>query len=80
MIETGNGTIAQALAAAGRGIAVVFDDPRFDLRPVAVDLGDDVLSLRLIAAWDGRSVASTALAALAERLAAWTRARYGNRT
>lgn len=79
-IETGNGTIAQALAAAGRGIAVVSDDPRFDLRPVAVDLGDDVLSLRLIAAWDGRSVASPALAALAERLAAWTRARYGNRT
>ncbi len=30
-IEAANGTIAQALAAAGRGIAVVTDDPRFDL-------------------------------------------------
>jgi LysR family transcriptional regulator, benzoate and cis,cis-muconate-responsive activator of ben and cat genes len=77
LVETGNGTIAQALAAAGRGVAVVSDEPRFDLHALTVDLGDDVLSLRLVAAWDGRSVASGALAALAERLAAWTVARYG---
>lgn len=80
LVETGNGTIAQALAAAGRGVAVVSDDPRFDLRALAVDVGGDVLSLRLVAAWDGRGVASPALAALAERLAAWTVARYGSRT
>lgn len=78
VVEAANGTIAQALAATGRGVAVVSDDPRYDLRPLAVEVGDRVLSLRLVASWDGRSVARDTLAALAERLETWIRGRYGS--
>ena len=85
LVEAGNGTIAQALAASGRGVAVVSDDPRYDLHPVAVGLTDRdgegaELSLRLVAAWDAGSVASSTVAALATRLAAWTVSRYGSAT
>lgn len=76
-VEAANGTIAQALAASGRGVAVVSDDPRFDLLPVAVDLGDDLLSVRLVAAWDPRSAAAASLERLARRLGAWVVERYG---
>jgi DNA-binding transcriptional LysR family regulator len=77
LVEAANGTIAQALAAAGRGVAVVADEPRYDLCPVAVDLGDRTLSLRLVAGWDPRSVAAPAVEALAGRLGAFLSARYG---
>ena len=36
LAEAANGTIAQALAAAGRGVTVVTDDPRFDQMPLGV--------------------------------------------
>jgi DNA-binding transcriptional LysR family regulator len=75
-VEAANGTIAQALAAAGRGVAVVSDDPRFDLVPVAVDLGADLLSIKLVAAWDSRGVAAAPLERLARRLGAWVTGRY----
>lgn len=77
LIEAANGTIAQALAASGRGVAVVSDDPRFDLVPLAIDVGRRQLSIRLIAAWDGRSVTAPTMAALAERLGRWVEERYG---
>ena len=76
-VEAANGTIAQALAAAGRGVAVVSDDPRFDLVPVAVDLGDALLSVRLVVAWDAQGVAAPSLERLARRLGAWVAERYG---
>ncbi|GAA4362839.1 LysR family transcriptional regulator [Nocardioides caricicola] len=78
LVEAANGTIAQALAASGRGVAVVSDDPRFDLRPVAIDFGEEVLSVRLVAAWDSRGVAAAALELLARRLGAWVAQRYGS--
>ena len=77
LVEAANGTIAQALAASGRGVAVVSDDPRFDLHPVAVDLDDEVLSVRLVAAWDPRGVAAAPLERLARRLGTWVAERYG---
>ncbi|MDI6910929.1 LysR family transcriptional regulator [Nocardioides sp.] len=76
LVEAANGTIAQALAATGRGVAVVSDDPRFDLTPIAVDVADDVLAFRLVAAWDARVAAADSLADLAERLNAWIAERY----
>lgn len=76
-VEAANGTIAQALAASGRGVAVVSDDPRFDLLPVAVDLGAGLLSVRLVAAWDGSSAGAASLERLARRLGAWVAERYG---
>lgn len=76
LVEAANGTIAQALAAAGRGVAVVSDDPRFDLVPLAIDLGRESLTIRLVAAWDPRDDSAAALAALAERLRTWIAHRY----
>lgn len=77
-VEAANGTIAQALAAAGRGVAVVSDDPRFELRPLAVSLGEGrSLCVRLIAAWDSRGVAADTMADLARRLGDFIAERYG---
>lgn len=76
-IEAANGTIAQALAAAGRGVAVVSDDPRFDLVPLAIDVDGKPLSITLFAAWDSRSIAAPSVEHLAGRLAAWVSRRYG---
>jgi len=74
--EAANGTIAQALAAASRGVAVVSDDPRYDLVPLAVDTGTQVLSINLFAGWDARSIAAGELESLAHRLETWVRRRY----
>jgi hypothetical protein len=70
-IEAANGTIAQALAAAGRGVAVVSDDPRYELVPIAIGLHDATLTIQLVAAWEIRKVSAPAMAALAGRLADW---------
>lgn len=77
MIEAGNGTVAQALAAAGRGVAVASDDPRFGLKPLTVDLGDRLLSIRLHAVWDSRHAAAATLEAFARRLGDFVVQRYG---
>lgn len=76
LLEVANGTIAQAMAAAGRGVAVVSDDPRFDLVPLAVGVGESTLGVRLRAAWDSRSAAADDLEALAGRLSAFVAERY----
>lgn len=76
LVEAGNGTIAQALAASGRGVAVVSDDPRFDLRPLAVESGGGRVAVRLVAAWDPRAVAAATVSDVAERLTAWVAQRY----
>ncbi|MEU4693685.1 LysR family transcriptional regulator [Actinoplanes sp. NPDC023714] len=75
-VEAANGTVAQALAAAGRGIAVATDDPRFGLIPLAVDLEDRHLSIRLIAVWDSRHAAAATIEQFATRLATFVRTRY----
>jgi DNA-binding transcriptional LysR family regulator len=77
LLEAANGTVAQALAAAGRGIAVVSDDPKFGLVPVAVDTGDRPLSIRLLAVWDGRHPAAATINDFARRLGVFVRERYG---
>ena len=70
-IEAANGTIAQALAAAGRGVAVVSDDPRYDLVPIAINHGNTAIAIQLIATWDTRRISGPAMATLADRLAEW---------
>ncbi|MDI6101829.1 LysR family transcriptional regulator [Actinoplanes sp. NEAU-A12] len=75
-IEAANGTVAQALAAAGRGIAVASDDPRFGLIPLAVDVGDRRLCIRLRAAWDSRHPAAATIGRFASRLGRFIRDRY----
>ncbi|MDT5177566.1 MAG: LysR family transcriptional regulator, benzoate and cis,cis-muconate-responsive activator of ben [Mycobacterium sp.] len=76
-VEASSGTVAQALAAAGRGIAVVTDDPRFDLTRLKVLAGGQPLSIHLFAAWDPGHPANTTLAAIAERLAVHIDVHYG---
>lgn len=77
VVEAANGTVAQALAASGRGVALVSDDPRYDLRAIAVDVHGERLSLRLFAGWDPSSPAAPAVDALARRLTDFIGERYG---
>ncbi|MBO9521401.1 MAG: LysR family transcriptional regulator [Nocardioidaceae bacterium] len=75
-IRAANGTVAQALAAAGRGVAVVSDDPRFDLCPVRIGTASGSLAVRLVAVWDGRHPGSAVIADFAHRLGTFVRERY----
>ena len=76
-VEAGNGTIAQALAASGRGVAVVSDDPRYGLKPLGVQVDGGLLSIRLVAAWDPRGVAAQTVEGLIVRLRDWVARQYG---
>ncbi len=77
MLEFGTPQVAQAVAAAGRGIAVVSDDPRFGLQPLDIIGRRGALSISLYAAWDREHHAAAAIATLAERLSDYCVARYG---
>jgi DNA-binding transcriptional LysR family regulator len=71
--------VAQAVAAAGRGVAVVSDDPRFGLHPVEVGAGRDRVTIRLYAAWSPEHHAAALIRRLADRLSAFCVQRYGPR-
>jgi DNA-binding transcriptional LysR family regulator len=77
VLECGNAQLAQAMAAAGRGIAVVSDDPRFDLVPLHVDGPTRPVRITLYAAWSPDHHASAALDRIAARLADFCAERYG---
>lgn len=77
MIECTNAQVAQALAASGRGVAVVSDDLRFDLHPLRIMTGRVPLSIRLYAAWDPGHHAHDTLKSLAQRLRAFCADQYG---
>ncbi|MDI2027706.1 LysR family transcriptional regulator [Saccharopolyspora sp. TS4A08] len=77
LVECGNAQVAQALTAAGRGVAVVSDDPRFDLHPLRINRpGHDDLSITLHAVWNPAHHAAVALSDVADRLRAFCHARY----
>lgn len=78
LLECSNPQVAQGLAAAGRGVAVLSDDPRFDLVPLRVGTPAGSLTLTLHAVWDGRHHAADQLALLAERLRDFCAERYGD--
>ncbi|EWT01928.1 LysR family transcriptional regulator [Intrasporangium oryzae NRRL B-24470] len=69
--------VAQAVAASGRGVAVVSDDPRFGLRPLGIDGPSGPVHISLYAAWDRAHHGAAAIGELAGRLAAFCVARYG---
>lgn len=77
-IEASSGPVAQALAAAGRGVAVVTDDPRFGLRALRITVGGSVLSIRLFGGWDPQHPGATTLAAIAGRLSEFIIDHYGD--
>nr|WP_218680952.1 LysR family transcriptional regulator [Rhodococcus qingshengii] len=75
-IEAANGTIAQALAAAGRGIAVVSDDPRFDLHPLTIRVEDKTLTIQLTASWNRNHAGASTLSDIVRRLREFIAERY----
>jgi DNA-binding transcriptional LysR family regulator len=75
--EVGSSELAQALAAAGRGVAVVSDDSRFGLLGLRIVAGGRDLTLQLHAGWDARHHAGPAIATLVERITEFCIARYG---
>jgi DNA-binding transcriptional LysR family regulator len=77
MLEFGTPQVAQAVAAAGRGIAIVSDDARFGLLPLDILGPRGALHIRLYAAWDREHHAATAIGALARRLSDYCVQRYG---
>jgi DNA-binding transcriptional LysR family regulator len=77
LLEFGAPQVAQALAAAGRGVAVVSDDPRFDLHPVRIAGTRGPVGISLYAAWEADHHAVQTLACLAQRLSDFCVARYG---
>ncbi|NYG06148.1 DNA-binding transcriptional LysR family regulator [Phycicoccus badiiscoriae] len=75
--EFGSPEVAQAVAASGRGVAVVSDDPRFDLHPLAIDTPSGPVGISLYTAWDGGHHGAATISRFATRLAAFCVARYG---
>jgi len=70
--------VAQAIAAAGRGIAVVSDDPRFNLHPLRIAGPSGAVTISLYAAWHRRHHGAKTIASIADRLHAFCAARYGS--
>ncbi|GGE71756.1 LysR family transcriptional regulator [Nesterenkonia cremea] len=77
LLEVTHGRLAQAMAAAGRGVAVVSDDPHFDLIPLQILHEQKPLRINLSAAWRADHHAADALHAMAQRLQEFCTARYG---
>lgn len=75
-VECSTPQVAQALAAAGRGIAIVSDDSRFGLHPLLIEGADGILTLRLVAAWRLDHHAAGTIEALARRLERYVRTQY----
>lgn len=77
VVDCSNPQVAQALAAAGRGVAVVSDDPRFDLHGVQLIGRGGPLRIELYAAWEPGHHAAAALEQLAGRVRDFCVERYG---
>lgn len=67
--------VAMAVAASGRGVAVVSDDGRFGLRQVPITAASGRLEFTLHAAWDPGHHAGGQLRDMAQRLAAFAAGR-----
>ncbi|MEV8143737.1 LysR family transcriptional regulator [Specibacter sp. NPDC078709] len=65
-------TVAQALAAAGKGLAVVVEPPQFGLNTVFLQFEGRQLEIQLYAAWDAEHYAAPEIVALVGELAAWS--------
>lgn len=77
IMEFATPQVAQALCAAGRGVAVLSDDPRFGLRPLTINTINGPLRISLYTAWEPQHHAAAMLADLSMRLRAFCAERYG---
>ncbi|WP_300342584.1 LysR family transcriptional regulator [Nesterenkonia sp.] len=75
-VETRHSQVAQALAAAGRGAAVLTDDPRYDLHGLRILSAGQPLEIQLWAGWRAGHHAAATLEAMAQRLREFCRTRY----
>ncbi|WP_020499836.1 LysR family transcriptional regulator [Sciscionella marina] len=70
--QTTNPLLAQALAAAGHGVAVVSEDPRYGIEPLLIHGPDGKpLTMTLTAAWRASHYTADLLASFARGLAAY---------
>lgn len=76
IVETNSGRVAQALVAAGNGVAVVTEDAYFGLKPAKIVSQQQILSVWLYAGWRADHYAYDDVQALAQRLARFAQARY----
>lgn len=72
--------LGQALAAAGRGVCITSDDPRYGLSKARVLVDGDPLTVTLYAAWDQEHYASADIEQTITDLRAFTIARYSTET
>ena len=78
VLECDTPHVAQAMAASGHGVAVVSDDPRFELHPLLIlDGADEPLHIHLHAAWDPSHYALPSIEAFAVGLAHFCVEQYG---
>lgn len=77
-VEVAHGRLAQALAAAGRGVAVLSDDAYFDLHPLQIiDHRGHTLRFQLYAAWRRDHHGNATLRDMAQRVRDFCQLRYG---
>lgn len=70
---TSNGTLAQALAAAGQGSAIVIEHPQFGLKNLPLLHNGKPLVVNLYAGWETDHYAADELSTLTHSLGAWMR-------
>ncbi len=75
-LETRHSQVAQALAAAGRGVAILTDDARYGLQPLLIHHQGQPLQIHLYAAWRAGHHAHGTLTEFAERLKEFCQIRY----
>lgn len=78
--EVGLAQAAQALAAAGHGIAVLTDEPRYSLHPLPIHDRSGPLTLPIFAAWDRSHYAHDRIESLAGDLAAYSLRQFPHAT
>ena len=75
-VETTSPMLAQALAAAGRGICVLSDDPHYELVAVPISAPGGELIITLFGVWDELHYASAHIAACLDELSAFNAELY----
>ncbi len=76
--ETNVPQVAQALAAAGRGVAIVTDDRRYGLHGLRIETADGLMRIPLVAGWDPTHYAAARIERLATELARYATDRYAH--
>lgn len=78
LTETNSGRVAQALVATGDAVAVVTDDPAFELHPIKIRMDQSYLNVQLHAAWRNDHYADHEVSAIAGQLREFVTDRYAD--